>query len=272
MAKSFLISNEIPITQDITILIPTVGQILENELEYYSLVQCFTATPWQRMVQLYMCKPSLDWTEFNDYTLFQLYFEVLRNSDVSMLFKDLSFKYFFPCKDEKDNIVYHQFVHKETGESLDLYDKNTHLELMTNIESYKKIEINELIFNLIADKFRKLHLWEKDIRHIDKTGNFAEHNKQYFMEREVRRWKKEQREAQNKSSQLEKMIIGLVNEEKFKYDFEGVMNLSIYAFNKSYEQICHAKNNFHILQGVYSGTINYKELDVSSKFWIDFSK
>ena len=50
--KSFLQLSSIEILPNLHIRIPTIGEILEDEQHYYSLISSLTATPFQYMVQL----------------------------------------------------------------------------------------------------------------------------------------------------------------------------------------------------------------------------
>lgn len=50
--KSWLNLASIDIIPNLSIRIPTVGEILDNEYLYYSIVSALTASPFQYMVQL----------------------------------------------------------------------------------------------------------------------------------------------------------------------------------------------------------------------------
>ena len=52
MAKGYLYSRSYPVNDSISIVIPTVGQIIEDESAYYGLITAITATPADFMVQL----------------------------------------------------------------------------------------------------------------------------------------------------------------------------------------------------------------------------
>ena len=69
-------------------------------------------------------------------------------------------------------------------------------------------------------------------------------------------------------SQLESLIIAMVNTEQFKYGFEGTLELSIYQFNESVKQIIKKVDYDNRMYGVYSGTINVKELSQDDLNWL----
>lgn len=50
--KSLLNVSSIEIVPNLTLRIPTVGEILEDEQKYYNIVSALTTTPFQYMVQL----------------------------------------------------------------------------------------------------------------------------------------------------------------------------------------------------------------------------
>ena len=65
--KSLLNSSALPITPQIELYIPTVGEILEDEKYYYNLVFSLCATPSDYMVQL--DDAGIDYTKITDYEL-----------------------------------------------------------------------------------------------------------------------------------------------------------------------------------------------------------
>ena len=100
----------------------------------------------------------------------------------------------------------------------------------------------------------------------------GEHTKKYLLEKERRHLKNLERKRKNKEyeqSELEKLIVALVNNNHFKYDYESVRNLSIYNFYQSYKQIQHEINFNNVMRGVYAGTIDTTKLqDKSCLSWI----
>ena len=69
-------------------------------------------------------------------------------------------------------------------------------------------------------------------------------------------------------SQLESLIIAMVNTEQFKYDFEGTRELSIYQFNESVRQVIKKTDYDNRMYGIYTGTINPKELSQKDLNWL----
>ncbi len=65
-------------------MIPTVGEVLENEDNYYSMVSMLTAMPIDMMVQL--DDIGIDFTTINEWELFLLLFNSLKEQDTSLIF------------------------------------------------------------------------------------------------------------------------------------------------------------------------------------------
>jgi hypothetical protein len=69
-------------------------------------------------------------------------------------------------------------------------------------------------------------------------------------------------------SQLESLIVALVNTEQYKYDFEGTRELSIYQFNESVRQVIKKVDYDNKMYGVYTGSISAKELSNDDLNWL----
>ena len=69
-------------------------------------------------------------------------------------------------------------------------------------------------------------------------------------------------------SQIEQLIIAMVNTEQYKYDFEGTRELSIYQFNESVRQIIKKVEYDNRMVGVYTGNLNVKELSQEDLNWL----
>ena len=83
------------INDSIRIVVPTVGQVLDNEDTYYNIVSAITAMPIDFMVQL--DDLGIDFTTINAWQLFVLLFENLKQMDkydLSLVFGDLDLSCF----------------------------------------------------------------------------------------------------------------------------------------------------------------------------------
>ena len=222
--KSLLKLSSVEILPNLSIRIPTVEEILEDEFSYYGIIHSLTASPFQYMVQL--DNIGIDFTTISDYQLFMMLFTVYAKSDLSIIFGDL---------DTSDFIV----QGKENCEFL--------------YSTKNKLEINEEVYHDIVNTIRKINLLEK-VNY--KPGN--ESARKYLLEKER---KKQKRNAKQKQEPyLEKLVIALVNTSEFPYDYDSCMGLSIYRFNQSFKQIQHKIAFDKTMIGVYAGTVDTSKL------------
>lgn len=224
--KSFLNLSSVDILPNFSVRIPTVGEILENERAYYSIVSSLTASPFQYMVQL--DDLEIDYTDITDYELFKMLFLEYIKSDLTILFGDIDMSDFDIYVTKKDN--------KEI-----LYSQRNN------------IVIDELVYNDLVDTIRKINLYKK-IK--SKPGN--ESARKYLLEKERRKQKRNAKKAYE--PYLEKLVIALVNTSEFPYDYNSCMDLSIYRFNQSFKQIQQKITFDNTMIGVYAGTVDTSKL------------
>lgn len=218
----------------ISVVIPSVGDVIRHEDDYYNLVAVLTAMPIDLMVQL--DDIGIDFTTINEYELFLRLFPAIREQDTSLIFGDLDLsKFEIAVREDTNSIVL--------------------------IDTVNEIEINRRVYTEIANALRKIHHLEKNRK---KPAN--EEAKKYMLERA--RAKISRRKNRAEDSQLESLIIAMVNTEQFKYDFESVKNLSIYQFNESVKQVINKVDYDNRMFGVYSGTINAKDLSQDELNWL----
>ena len=232
---SLLNAKSIEITDKLSLRIPTVGEILEDEQSYYNIISSITATPFQYMVQL--DDMGIDYTTINDYDLFIMLFQILAKSDLSILFGDLNLSDIGRYKNNKNN-------------SIVLYS------------SKNDVIIDELVYSKIVKYIRKINNLKRENR---KPGN--EEAKQFRIKLERKKQKRNARKPYE--PYLEKMVIALVNRPEFKYNYEQTNDLTIYQFNKSFEQINTSINFENTMIGVYAGTVDTSKLkDKSCLSWL----
>lgn len=231
---NLLYKNEYAINDKIHIIIPTVGEILDNEDDYYTVVSILTAMPIDFMVQL--DDMGIDFTSINSYILFIIFFSTLQYMDTSLIFKDLDLSKFVLTESEQNG--------------------NPIL-----IDRENDICIDRAIHGQIAATLRKIHHLKKDRR---KPAN--EEAKEYLLERA--RKKMNRRKGKESFSQIEPLIVALVNTEQFKYNYEQTLGLSIYKFNESVYQIVKKIEYEHRMHGVYAGTVDPKGMDKDDLNWL----
>ena len=233
--KSLLNATSVEIVPNLSLRIPTVGEILEDEDKYYGIVSSLTASPFQYMVQL--DDMGIDYTQITDYQLFMMLFPMYAQSDLSLLFGDLNTSDFnvYVNQDDDNQVIY---------------------------SPSNNIVIDELVYNDLSDMMRKINLFEKV---KSKPGN--ESARKYLLEKER---KKQKRNAKKpRFPYLEKMVIALVNTSEFPYNYETCMDLSIYKFNQSLQQIQRKIAFDNTMVGVYAGTVDTSKMaDKDALSWI----
>lgn len=231
--QSLLKLSSVEVVPNLTVRIPTVGEILEDEFHYYNIVSSLTAVPFQYMVQL--DDMGIDYTAITEYELFSMLFLGYIQSDLSILFGDLD------VSDFKYQTIDNRMV----------------------ISSNKNdIVIDEYVYNKLADTIRKINLFDKV---NSKPGN--EHMKKYLLEKERKKLKRNAKKP--KEAYLEKLVIALVNTSDFPYDYETCMDISIYKFNQSFKQIQHRITFDNTMLGIYSGTVDTsKMINKDALSWI----
>lgn len=231
---NLLYKKSISVTPKISIHVPTVGEILDDEDKYNGLIGILTAMPIDMMVQL--DDAGIDYTEINAYELFLLMFEGIKKQDTSIIFGDLDLNKFELAIEEKSG-----------------------KPVLLNADD--DIVIDRTIHSQIADTLRKINNLEKNRR---LPAN--EEAKKYMMERARKKMKRHANRSHE--SQLEQLIIAMVNTEQFKYGYDETRELSIYQFNQSVRQIIKKIEYDNRMFGVYSGTIDAKKLRQEDFDWL----
>lgn len=231
---NLLYAKDYRINDKIKIVIPTVGEVIDNEDEYYGLVSALTSMPVDMMVQL--DDVGIDFTEISDYELFLLLFGGIRDQDTHLVFGDLDLSRFQLATNPQNGNV-----------------------ILADVEN--DIRIDRLIYQQIAATLRKINHLEKNRR---KPGNADA--KEYMLTRARERQKR--RQNRKSESQLESLIVAMVNTEQFKYGFEGTRELSIYQFNESVRQVIKKVDYDNRMHGVYSGTVDVKGLSQDDLNWL----
>lgn len=229
--------NEYKVNDKISVHVPTVDEIFDfGDQKYYSTVQTLVATPFDLMVEL--DDIGIDYESITDYQLFVLMMEsiAINEDDTTIFFGNLNLKNF------------QEAVNPKNGEKV-LWDKNN------------DIVIDQMIALEICNAIRKIHFWEAP---IGRAGNAEA--KRYLIERN--RKKKKRLAKKPYKSFLESMIISLVNTEEFPYNYETVMELSVYKLNASWRQIQKKKHWEQTMNGVYFGTVDTTKINLEKINWL----
>lgn len=253
--QSLLLNDSIQITPYLTLVNPSVRDVLLNDVNYYSMVTAFTSNPINYAVQLHDYL-HLDYTKVSEYELFMIHFQryeemfraQLQNekevalvskmkSAMALIFKDVDIGQFVTFNiPELGGVVFYN--------------------------PYTKSLINEVVYQRIAKVIRDINQYKHDTSKVGNT-EYAE----YELEKQRRRLRRQKRKKFKHF--LEEQIIALVNNKEFKYNYDETLDLSLYRFNRSLNQTSKLMTHLNTMHGVYAGTVDTKKIkDKSVLSWL----
>lgn len=219
------------LSNGLKIHIPTLNEIRgendNNETEYFQLISPFICTSTDFMVELY--DKGVNFQDLSDdYIFFATLMVATDNKcDYSNLFEGVGVCDFQVVEDV-DGSVY-------------VFDEEN------------KIIINREIYEEISEVLCKMHFRKKEHRHFINKRSLE--MGVAIKRKEINRAKREKKE-----SELDKLILYLVCNSGFKYNFKDIGELSIYDFYSSLRQI---QKNIHVdnlMMGGYSGNIDFSNI------------
>lgn len=219
----------------VSIRCPTLGEICDyGESDYLAMISMFTATNIDRCAQLE--DMGIDYTEIDNFQMFILFSSLLSNHkengkiDCSILLNKINFSQFKPI--EVDSKI--MFV----GEDGTKFDKNVFEEMTAYI---RKIHgMAKPLYTHVKNSFAKKQL-------IEDARNDAEFQRKLKM-------------IQGEHSVYQPYISALVNHPYFKYKWDDVWTMKVYAFFDSLKRISIIENANHLYTGLYSGCIEYNKV------------
>ena len=236
MPQTFLYKKDYRINDDISVRIPLLRDVLDQEEKYYQNIATVIATPYDMMVQL--DDSGVDFTTINDWDLFCMLFNDFKNGDLSLIFGDLDLSKFRHTADLRSGTIV-------------LRDPAT------------GITIDRAIHGQICAFLRKLLRIEKKEMY---PAN--EEAKSYMIKRARQKQQRNKSRGKGRVSQLENYIVSLVNTSEFPYDYESVLDLTIYQFYASVQQVTNKIRFDKLMIGCYAGTVNTKEINPKELNWI----
>lgn len=221
--KKYTLSN------GLVLHIPTISELRgksdEEEIHNFNLITPFISTPTDFMVELY--EKGIDFQEFDDdYLFFATIIEKYSGLNYGIVFEGAEV-----C----------EWKVTTDGENVYVFDENN------------GIIITREIYEEIAEVLRKMYYRERSHR---------EFCNERALKMAVKITKKEyERAIKNRtSSEFDNMILLLVNDANFKYDFDSVINLTIYDFLSSFRQIQKSSYVDKLTLGGYSGGIDLSKI------------
>lgn len=251
MAISLLNEREYRITDKVTVFIPTLGEYRDKtkRSDYEILMNLFLLTPSNYMLEL--SEAGRDFTKISEYDFFIENFFVMFllpqiqkkeiNVNSKLLFKDLDFKTLLPQEQENGRTV----LVNADGDIV--------------IDEYVYIQIGLLFCEILnIKKYRK------------KPANKIARD--YFLELEREHRNNAKRINQKAKNNFDEMIIAMVCNPNFPYDFETINSLTIYDFYCCVQQIMKWVNYENLMRGIYSGfgAVDPKKVKKSEFNWLSF--
>lgn len=234
-----LLSNSYSVNPYIDIYIPKVGEVLENEEEYFNAVTLITATPYDMILDLE--RINIPFEKISEWDRFLLYFGKLRTMNTDLIFRGIDLKNFKIAKNTS------------TGERV-LWDKQN------------KIVIDSVIYDDICEVICKILSIERKNK---KPANADA--KEYMLERAMKKEKRRLRELKKnkgKASFLEPVILSLVCTPEFPYNFETIKDITIYQLLAGLQQVQVRVDYDAYSYGCFAGFADMSKIDHSKFAWI----
>lgn len=233
-----LYARSISVNDHISLYIPTMGEVLSDEDNYFEVVAVLTATPYDMMVQL--DDAGIDFSKITPFELFCLTYKRLIDLDTRFVTGDLDFSKFKTA------------VNQET-------------EMLVLRNEEDDITIDKVLYDKIVKKLCSILWMQKEDK---KPAN--EEARKYMIEKARKKQKRRMREMKNKDpeSEIDNIIIGLVNTSEFKYNYETVKDMTIYQFYTSLNQISHKIKYDNTMHGYFAGTVKFESLSREDRSWL----
>lgn len=236
MYKGDILTNELllfqgkpwQITEDISVKNPTLREISDfGEDNYWSLITHLCATSFDYRLPLQ--EDGIDYLDIDDWHMFLYTYLTFDPEDTKVLIPDLNISSLLPAeKTETKEIVL--------------------------LDSSGKEIINQEIYAKIVTFIRDCHGLERNFK---VPGNAAA--RAVYMQDAMDARMNAGRKAP--SSVLSPLVSSLCNREGFKYNFETVWDLSIYAFMDATRRISKIDAANHFANGIYSGNLDLSKMN-----------
>lgn len=236
---SLLLTRDYYINPYISVKVPTVGEVMENENGYFNAVTAITATPYDMMLELE--DAGIPFDKISEWDLFLMNFESLKETDTHLIFGDLDLRGFKPA------------THVKSGEQV-LWDSKKNLVIDTVIYE----DICEVLCKILAMERKNKKPANKDA-------------KEYMLEKARKKRKRMLREyKKNKfhGSFLDPVILSLVCTPEFPYDFETIKNITIYQLLVGLKQTQTRVDYNAYSYGCMAGFADMSKIDPNKFAWI----
>lgn len=226
------------ITDRVIVNNPTVEQIFDfGEDKYFSAISNLVSTAWN--MRLFLYEEGQDYTKVSDYEVFIALSRSLTLDDTRLIL----------------------------GDELDLSELipvvETETERVLLVDSEGETIFDEQVYLRMAQFIRKCHHMKRIFRI---PGNEA--TMIAYMEEARRDLKIAERQKAKKNgsgSTLAPLISALCNKAGFKYNYNSVRDLSIYAFMDAVYRLQVIDQYEYLMSGIYSGMMSVKGSNVKKE-------
>lgn len=227
--------GEYKINDKISIYQPTIGDIIDlNEKEYWNLIYSLTAISSDFKSELF--DRGYDYTKISDLEMFHIITSQMPVERTRIVFGDLDFRKFKKC------------IQKNNG-------------LLVLFDEENNIRIDKRLHEIIQGVLCTIHS-------IKKKPEFPANDivKRILIDEDRRR--KASHKEDTWRSTLLPLISTMVNSSGFKYDLEGIKKLGLFAFMDSVTRITTINTSNLLLQGIYAGRVDPKQVSKKSLDYI----
>jgi hypothetical protein len=219
------------INKNIRIHQPLVGEIVNCERDYFSMVHTLTAIPSDLKSQLW--DMGIDWCQIEDFELFRMLAPTLTQDKTEILFGELDFSKMRQYPNKDGDIV---LADKESG-----------------------IIIDQLIYTRIMNYLRKLH---NITPKVEKTKSKTV--KKWLVDEDRNKIEL----AKNKP--FKSYLLPLISAVKVKqgYTKTYMRDMGLYELFDDLARLQIIHNADHLLSAAYAGTIDMKKIDKKELNWM----
>lgn len=219
------------INDNIRIHQPLVGEIVNCERDYFSVIHTLTAIPSDLKSQLWDI--GLDWCQVDDFELFRMLAPTLTQDKTAILFGKLDFSNMRQYQNKNGDIV---LADKEAG-----------------------IIIDQLIYTRMMNYLRKLH---NITPKVEKTRSKTV--KKWLIDEDRKKIELA------KTKPFKSYLLPLISSVKVKqgYTKDYMRNMGMYELFDDIARLQIIHNADHLLSAAYAGTIDMKKIDKKSLNWM----
>lgn len=240
-----------PISDKISILQPTIGDILDydrkfGESQFWTTLNVFIGNPTMYRVMLW--DMGIDWNKITDFELFCILFKMLQQSQTEIFLGNI----------DPQKMDLYQKTPVNPNETEEEPSNKDNEEPKSNIVLYDKkndIELNEENYTLMAQVFRTMfNIFPKVEKAKGKTA------KEWIIEEDKEKLRL-QKDSDDQSSNLLLLVSMCLNHPGFKYGKQELKKVGIYEFMDSVQRLRVYEDTRALLNGAYTGWVDTSKID-----------